>query len=123
MPPAPGIRTVGLRDPDRVGRRSHRRYPISLDLEYKLLKRGRVECSGFGKVLDISSRGVLFEAHEDLPAIGRIEVTIRWPFQLDGVCPLKLVVRGRIVRRDGNKIAMFSEHHQFRTSRAARIGA
>jgi hypothetical protein len=124
MSPAPVlIRTGSLADTYRVDQRSHRRYPIGLNLEYKLLKRGRVGCSGFGKVLNISSRGVLFEAHEDLRAIGRIEVTIPWPFQLDGVCPLKLVMRGRIVRSDGNKIAIISEHHEFRTSGARKIGA
>ena len=123
MSPAPVLfRTVRLGDTHRADQRAYRRYPIALDLEYTLLKRGRFERSGVGKVLNISSHGVLFESDDLLPVFGRMELTIPWPFQLDDVCPLKLVLRGRIVRSDGNGIAIKTEHHEFRTSPARSSG-
>jgi len=48
--------------------------------------------------LNISSTGVLFEADELLPASGPIELALSWPFLLDGACPLKLVMRGKVIR-------------------------
>jgi hypothetical protein len=40
---------------------------------------------------------------------------MQWPFFLDGTCPLKLVVQGRIVRSDGNGTAVQVLRHEFRT--------
>ena len=117
MPPAPVlVRYALLPHTYRVDQRSHRRYPITLELEYKLLNKGRVERSGFGRTLNISSRGVLFDADDLLSASGRVELTIPWPFLLEGICRLKLVMRGRIVRSDGDGIAIRTEHYEFRTS-------
>ena len=119
MPPAPVlVRAARLPYTYRVDQRSHCRYPITSELEYKLLNKGRVERSGFGRMLNISSRGVLFDTDNILPASGRIELTIPWPFRLEGICPLKLVMRGRIVRSDGNGIAIRSDYYEFRTSGA-----
>ena len=99
-------------------RRSHRRYAVTLDLEYKLLKRGRGIQIGSGKTLDISSHGILFQASESFALGDRIELMIRWPFLLERVCPLKLVIRGRVVRvDDGNRIAVSVTYHEFHTAR------
>jgi hypothetical protein len=98
--------------------RSHHRYAVTLDLEYKLLKRGRGIQIGSGKTLDISSHGILFQASESFALGGPIELMIRWPFLLEHVCPLKLVIRGRVVRvDDGNRVAVSVTYHEFRTSR------
>jgi hypothetical protein len=103
----------------RGDQRSHRRYSVTLDLEYKLLKRGRVVQLGSGRTVNISSRGILFEASESFALGDRIELMISWPFLLERVCPLKLVIRGRVVRvDDGNRIAVSVTYHEFRTSRA-----
>jgi hypothetical protein len=94
-------------------RRSHNRYPITLQLQYKL-GTGRVRL-GFGQTINISSRGVLFEVEEELPNGGKIELALNWPFLLQGSCGLKLVMRGRIVRRERNRIALKAQFHEFRT--------
>jgi hypothetical protein len=98
--------------------RLHQRYPIALDVEYRLLSRGRVERLGSGRTLNISSGGVLIEVHDPMPSGGPIELVMHWPFLLEGVCPLKLVMRGRIVRSDGRAIAIKAKHHEFRTAGA-----
>ena len=51
-----------------------------------------------------------------LPATGSIELAMHWPYLLDGVVTLKLVMSGRIVRSDANAIAVKAEHHEFRTA-------
>jgi hypothetical protein len=94
------------------------RYPISLELQYKLLNKGRVEHLGVGRTLNISSGGVLFEADGLLPRTGPIELALSWPFLLEGICNLKLVMRGRIVRCDTSSraIAVKAEYHEFHTA-------
>jgi hypothetical protein len=96
--------------------RSHQRYPIELEVEYRLLTKGHSEQIGAGKTRNISSGGVLFEALGSRPASGSIEMMLSWPFLLEGVCPLKLVMRGHIVRSDIRGVAMQSNFYEFRTT-------
>jgi hypothetical protein len=97
-------------------RRTKRRYPIKLEVQYRLLKHRRVERLGAGRTLNISSGGVLFEADGLLPGSGPIELALNWPFLLHGSCNLKLVIRGRIVRSNEKAIAIRAEFHEFRTA-------
>jgi hypothetical protein len=119
MSPAPALAPVArfleLHRPDQ---RLSRRYPIALEIEYKLLRKGRVERLGLGKTLNVSSTGVLFQPTEPLPAGCSIELLMQWPFLLEGVCPLKLVINGNIVRSDGKGVAVRTKHHEFRTAGA-----
>jgi hypothetical protein len=91
------------------------RYPIRLKVEFRLLNGNRVARAGFGKTYNISSGGIFFEAKGSLPADGLIELTMNWPVLLDGVCHLKLVMRGRIVRSDTTGTAVQVTRHEFRT--------
>jgi hypothetical protein len=111
-------------EPDR-NQRVHGRYPITLELQYKVLSKGRVERHGFGTTVNISSGGVLFEADEYLEDSRTIELAMNWPFLLDGVVTLKLVMSGRIVRTEAKAIAVQAERHEFRTAgtRAAKARA
>jgi PAS domain S-box-containing protein len=94
------------------------RYPITLELQYKLLNKDRVERLGIGRTLNISSGGVLFEAETPLRATGPIELAMNWPILLAGICNLKLVMRGQIVRSDtnGKVIAVKAKYHEFHTA-------
>jgi hypothetical protein len=98
--------------------RSRGRYPIILELQYKLLRGGRVARTGSGRTLNISSGGVLFKTDDLLPERGAVELAMKWPFLLEGSCGLKLVMRGRIVRCDSNAraTAVRAESHEFRTA-------
>jgi|HubBroStandDraft_6_1064221.scaffolds.fasta_scaffold1181433_1 hypothetical protein len=102
--------------------RSHQRYPIELEVEYRLVAKGQSDQLGSGKTRNISSGGVLIHALGSPPEGSTIELMLNWPFLLEGVCPLKLVMRGRIVRSDGRGVAIQSNYHEFRTagSRIAR---
>ena len=88
MSPAPALAdNVRFLETHRIDQRLNRRYPISLEIEYKVLRKGRVERLGLGRTLNVSSGGVLFEAADDLPAGSSIELLMKWPFLLEGVCP------------------------------------
>jgi hypothetical protein len=84
-----------------------------LKADYKLLKHGRVNHSGLGITLNISTGGVLFVANEEIHPNLVIKLSLHWPFLLDSVSPLKLVIDGRVVRNDGNQIGVRIKHHDF----------
>ena len=107
----------------RRDQRARNRYPITLELQYKLLDKGRVERVGVGRTVNISSNGVLFETDRSLPTGGSVELAMKWPFLLRGVCGLKLVIRGRIVRCPANTkvTAVRAESHEFRTTGVAML--
>jgi len=97
--------------------RSHHRYPITLEVKYRL-NRNRVVQFGSARTLNISAGGVLFEVNAVLPSSGPIRLMLNWPFLLDEDCLLKLVIDGHIVRNEGNQVAVRIEHYEFHTAGA-----
>src|ERR1700730_14126905 len=130
MPPA--ILHASASEPSEVfDRRLHHRYPITLEVGYKLLSGVSAASQGAGTTRNISSGGIAFEAqsvHGAPPCVsatashrtplcasslafddaftlgGRVELRIQWPFLLDGRCPLILQMFGSVVRIDGQLI-------------------
>ena len=101
--------------------RAHPRYAITLDLKYKLLRRGRVVQFGSGRLFNISTGGILFETNNTLPSSRSIELMIDWPSMFDGACPMKLVIQGHVVRNDGNRIAVSIQRHKFQKVEVQRL--
>ena len=117
MSAAPAMRRIAAAPvTGGTDQRSHPRYPIALEMQYKVLKAGRTEHIGVGRTVNISSGGVLFEASDLRHEEGTIELAMNWPFLLDDVCNLKLVMRGNIVRRDRGRLAVKALQHEFRTA-------
>jgi len=96
--------------------RLHQRYPLTLDVEYKVPGGNGVRLMGFGRTVNISSRGLLLDISDRLPNRCRIQVSINWPFLLGGSIPLKLLMYGNIVRVAGNTIAVRVTGHTFQTA-------
>jgi hypothetical protein len=96
-------------------RRSDRRYDLTLNVRWKLIRRRRVLDSGTGKTVDVSSGGLLFETDRNLPSGLNIELSIAWPVLLHNVAPLQLVVAGRVVRTAGQRVGVRMTQHEFRT--------
>lgn len=105
-----------MRDAHSTDRRGARRYPIALQLQYKLIRKGRIQRLGFGRTINICSHGVLFEIDDVVPTSGQMELALNWPLLLQGSCGLQLVMRGRILRTDEKTIALKAEFHEFRTA-------
>jgi hypothetical protein len=111
----PGESAVIRQAPVRVHeRRLARRYPIEAAVEYRLMARGAVIGTGRGKTVDISSRGILFEAERTLPPQRIIQLSIDWPVSRDAGGTMELYVAGRTVRRRGRRTALAMERHEFR---------
>ena len=79
-------------------RRGSRRFPIQVNLTFKLRYKGRVITSGNGRTVDLSSRGARILADQSLPNGGKVELCIAWPAVLPDGVALNLFVSGHVVR-------------------------
>jgi len=103
-------------------RRGARRYPIQAELEYRIVRGGKLISSGRGHTIDISTGGILFRSasdvpSSDVPADYRVELAVVWPAQLSGGIDLQFCARGRTVRSDQNRTAVKIDRYEFRTKR------
>ena len=97
-------------------RRRDQRYPVQLAVRYKAYDgRGNL-LTGETITNDISSGGVCLQGEMVLPLGTDVELGITWPFRLEGVCRLKLVVFGRVVRRGRTTTAIKIQRYEFRTA-------
>ena len=82
----------------RVDRRADRRYPINAKVEYRIANRRKVIETGYGRTIDISTTGVLFESRIPIPRGLKIVLIITWPASSPGASRLELHAEGRTVR-------------------------
>ena len=99
-------------------RRSKRRYPIELPVQYKIMKNYLVMGTGSGNSLDLSSGGIAFTSTAPLKIGSYLELSVSWPVMLNQSCPLKLVASGRVVRSDQTCTAISLDRYEFRTAAA-----
>jgi len=93
-------------------RRVHRRFPVQLDCDYKL---SRSKPAAACRTVNISSGGILLHANETLRVREQVDLSIRWPYELDNGCPLRLRIMGQVVRIDGRRFAVKIKRYEFRT--------
>jgi hypothetical protein len=115
-PTPTAVPSYGSEGTFRFERRSHERYPIRFDVEYEVHGGKGVRQMGFGRTINISARGALLDISGPLPRQGPIQLSIKWPFHLDGSIPLKLLMYGKIVRVASNRIAVRVTGHTFHTA-------
>jgi hypothetical protein len=101
------------KDTIRGDRRLQRRYPIELDLEFRIIDDGKVVSTGAGKTGNLSSGGVLFHADEGVPSGPHVELAVRWPAVLGNAPFLELRIFGRLVRNDAHGLAMRMSRYHF----------
>ena len=96
----------------RGDRRLQRRYPLELDLEFRIIDGDRVVSTGAGRTGNISSGGVLFHPQEDVPCGPHVELSVHWPAVLGNAPFLELRIYGRLVRSDAHGAALrMSKYH------------
>ena len=98
-----------------MDRRGTGRFPLREGVRYRLLHSKNNPVSGSGHTLNIGSGGILFSTEELLPVGRSVELSVDWPAQLDGNCPLKFVAIGRVIRSEPKQAAVRIERYQFRT--------
>jgi hypothetical protein len=96
-------------------RRGTTRFPLHEGLRYRLLYSKGDGVTGSGQTLNMASGGILFTTEALLPVGRSIEISVDWPAQLNGSCPLKFVAVGRVVRSEPGKAAVRIERYQFKT--------
>lgn len=100
-------------DTIRGDRRLQRRYPLELDLEFRITEGDRVVSTGAGRTGNISSGGVLFHADDDAPSGSNVELAVRWPAVLGNTPFIELRISGRLVRNDSQGVAMRMSRYHF----------
>ena len=73
-----------------IERRERIRFPLELRARYRTLERRR-PLVGRGWVMNMSSGGVLVASSHEISTGTGLELSIEWPFLLDGRVPLQLV--------------------------------
>jgi hypothetical protein len=96
-------------------RRKKVRFEMERELRFKLLENSNVVEVGAGQTLNLSSGGVAFTATRPLNIGAYVELSISWPVLLNGTCPIRLIVLGKILRSESAKMACKIERHEFRT--------
>jgi PilZ domain len=105
-----------------MDRRRSDRFPMEREVRYRVLSKRDAKEAADGKTVNVSSSGVLFMSPH-LPRPGRLlELSIRWPAQLNSQCALKLVARGRVVRLEDGRAAVAIQRYEFRTLPIAASG-
>jgi len=64
--------------------------------------------------MNMSSGCVLVATADEFRAGTGVEISIEWPFRLDGRIPLQLVASGKVVRSETTSFALLLTRHQFR---------
>jgi hypothetical protein len=95
-------------------RRAALRFPIELEVRYKLFNRKTIEV-GSGRTINMSSSGALFTTERPLAIGERLELAVDWPARLDDGCALMLVITGHVLRSEGTRGAIAFERYEFRT--------
>jgi hypothetical protein len=104
---------------DANERRASRRFPLRLAIRYRWLGSSAGSDWANSESLNISSSGLLFTTAGVLSPGQAVEAFIAWPVWLDKRVPLKLVIRGPIVRNAGGQVAIRFERYEFKTATAA----
>ena len=93
-----------------VERRYQHSFPLAFRLRYSVLG-----IEGEGCTLNISSRSALIDVARNLPRGRRIDLFVEWPVKLDDRIPLRLVIRGTILRQSLQGTVIAFLRYEFRT--------
>ena len=100
-------------------RHLERRLDCRYGFDQPLLFSLRQHCTaslGAGHTIELGAGGLLFQS--DCPPLdgALIQVEIIWPFLVQGVCSVVLVVDGRVVRTDARGTAVQMGQYLFQTA-------
>ena len=92
-------------------RRRWRRFECALDLRFE----HDGQCLGRGVTANLSRRALCFRT-DDAPRPGTaLVVRLAWPFLLQGVCPLELVLKGKVSAVETRGTILSIRGYEFQT--------
>ena len=92
-----------------------RRYTCKLALRFERREGREGLRVANGMTTDLSRKAMRFETDEPPPVGSQIKVYIAWPFLLQNVCRLELVVRGTVLSVDARGTVMRINSYEFQT--------
>jgi hypothetical protein len=95
-------------------RRANRRYELGLHVCFSYSDAAGSHL-GCGVTADLSRGGLRFTTPEPPPIHADVEARIAWPYLLQGVCPLEVVVRGTVVSSTARGAVVRIRSYEFRT--------
>jgi hypothetical protein len=95
-------------------RRTDRRYEHEMELQFSYRVGGILQF-GSGRTVDLSRTAVRFVTDDPPPKGADLELRISWPYLLQNVCPLELVVTGTATMTGARGIILAMSHYEFRT--------
>jgi hypothetical protein len=99
----------------RGDRRSDRRYELTLDLRFFYTASGSPGV-GHGASVDLSRSGILFQTDDPPPPGSEVEIRLNWPFLLQAICPLDLVMRGTVLYTCPRGTVLRAQSYEFQTA-------
>lgn len=92
-----------------------KRYDCQLELRFACWDKRGSDRRGHGVTCDFSRKHLRFQTDEP-PQVGdRLEARIAWPFLLQNVCRLQLVVRGPVVAVEDRGTLVAIDSYEFQT--------
>jgi hypothetical protein len=99
-------------------RRTRVRFPLELRVRFRTLGK-TYPVAGIGRVVNMSSGGVLVAFGHEMSAGTPVELSIEWPAALGGRLTQRLVALGKVVRCQTGSFAVGLERHYFKTTGGA----
>jgi hypothetical protein len=96
-------------------RRIERRYEYQMELRFSYTDKNGALQIGSGTTLDLTRTVIRFRTDDPPPRGAEMELRIGWPFLLQNVCPLELVVNGLIISASERGVLLRMTRHEFRT--------
>ncbi|HWQ54812.1 MAG TPA: PilZ domain-containing protein [Bryobacteraceae bacterium] len=93
-------------------RRTEHRFEMELPVHYRLLRGSRVLYEGSGTTANLSRGGLSLKTERFLPSGLSIQLSVEWPVG-QGHDQMLLRLSGRILRCDGEVVAVRTNWHEF----------
>jgi hypothetical protein len=94
---------------------SNERRRLELAARFRYHSSDTVIHTGYGCTVVLSRQGILLITQEPPPVGVAVELWIEWPFLLQNICPLELIVEGRVLQSADGWAVVENRHHEFRT--------
>lgn len=96
-------------------RRVDRRYESELPIRFEYVDGRNGLRVGGGATIDLSRGGIRFLTPDPPPLQANLQAWIAWPFLLQGVCPLELLIRGQVISSGERGVVLRMRSYEFRT--------
>src|ERR1035438_4206198 len=93
-------------------RRIDRRYELALEMRFTY-ESDCVSYYGSGVTRNLSRGGVSFYSETPPPEGSELVLHINWPFLLQNVCPLEVVIWGRALKSDRDSTTVAMRDYEF----------